>query len=95
MKRVCKVFRSSRHEGMYLYVDAAAGLEPVPPELMQRFGTPVAAMTLLLTPERKLAIADIRVVISKIEEAGFYLQLPPSTSSYMQDIAIRNNKLPL
>lgn len=95
MKRVCKIFRSSRHDGMYLYVDAAAGLDSVPPELMQRFGTPVEAMTLMLTPERKLATADTREVISKIAEAGFYLQLPPSVTSEMRDIALRNNKLPL
>jgi hypothetical protein len=95
MKLVCKVFRSSCREGMYLYVDASEGLERVPPELMQNFGAPVEAMTLLLTPERKLAMADARDVISTIEDAGFYLQMPPSSTSDMQDIAIRNNKLPL
>jgi hypothetical protein len=95
MKNLCKIFRSSRHEGMYLYVDFKQGLESVPPELMRRFGKPVEAMTLVLKPERRLARADVVEVIAAIERDGFYLQMPPSVVNDMQRLATANDKLPL
>jgi uncharacterized protein YcgL (UPF0745 family) len=94
MSLLCKIYRSSRHEGMYLYVDAQDGLERVPENLMQRFGAPVEAMTLILTPQKKLARADASEVINLIADAGYYLQLPPSAVSNMHGITIRNDKLP-
>ena len=94
MKNLCKIFRSKRHEGMYLYVDAEEGLERVPEDLLQRFGLPVEAMTLLLTPEKRLARVDVNEVIRQLEDEGYYLQLPPSVSRDMQALAIRNSKLP-
>jgi uncharacterized protein YcgL (UPF0745 family) len=94
MRLLCKIYRSSRHEGMYLYVDAQGGLECVPDDLMRRFGAPVEAMRLMLTPQKKLARADASEVISLIADAGYYLQLPPSAVSNMHGITIRNDKLP-
>ena len=35
-------------------------------------------MTLLLSPDRKLARAEAAVVLDAIEQQGFYLQMPPS-----------------
>ena len=93
MSLLCKIYRSSRHEGMYLYVDAKQGLEQVPEDLMQRFGAPVEAMTLMLTAGKKLARADASEVINLIADAGYYLQLPPSAISDMHGISIRNDKL--
>lgn len=94
MRILCKIYRSSRHEGMYLYVDATQGLERVPEDLMQRFGAPVEAMTLMLTPGKKLARADASEVINLIADVGYYFQLPPSAISDMHGISIRNDKLP-
>jgi uncharacterized protein YcgL (UPF0745 family) len=62
---------------MYLYVDAADGLSQVPEALLSRFGQPIEALSLLLTPERTLARADAARVLESIEDDGFYLQLPP------------------
>lgn len=78
MKRLCQVFKSPRREQTYLYVDKARGLADVPEPLLAHFGEPIEVMTLLLTPQRKLARADIREVLESIEQRGFYLQLPPS-----------------
>jgi uncharacterized protein YcgL (UPF0745 family) len=36
-------------------------------------------MTLLLTPERKLARVEAPKVLESIAEQGFFLQMPPST----------------
>ena len=77
MKRLCSVYRGSLVELMYLYVDQAEGLERVPPELLARFGKLAEVMTLELHPARKLARADINVVLQSIEEKGFYFQTPP------------------
>lgn len=53
------------------------GVENVPEALIQQMGTPGHVMDLLLTPERKLARADVLEVMRSIADKGFYLQLPP------------------
>lgn len=77
MKVICDILRSPREEGMYLYVKREEGLERVPEALLKRFGRPQAAMTLVLTPERKLARVSAERVLECLEEPGYYLQLPP------------------
>lgn len=77
-KKFISVFRSSRREGMYLYVERGARLEDLPEPLRQQFGKPVHAMDLLLTPERKLARADAARVLESVKEKGYFLQMPPA-----------------
>ena len=77
MSRLVRVYRSSKRPDMYLYVDYAENLARVPEALLARFGKPVPALSLKLTPERRLARADAAAVLAQIESAGFYLQLPP------------------
>ncbi|HSB95496.1 MAG TPA: YcgL domain-containing protein [Spongiibacteraceae bacterium] len=79
MQRICSIYRSAKTEGMYLYVDKAEGLARVPEALMQRFGKAELAMTLALHSERKLARADVAMVLQAIADNGFFLQLPPHT----------------
>ncbi len=93
MKKICSVYRSSREEGMYLYVEKTTGLEEVPSELLSRFGKAELAMTLVLTPEKKLARADVQRVLAMIEEKGYYLQMPPLPDELMQDLRNKNSKL--
>lgn len=76
-RRFVRVYRSSRRQEMYLYVDAATDLERVPEALLERFGRPVEALSLMLTAQRRLARADAARVLEAIEEQGFYLQMPP------------------
>ena len=78
MKRLIEVFRSPRKAEMYLYVDKAAGYKELPDALLKQFGEPESVMTLVLTPERKLARADAAEVLQQIEAQGFYLQMPPT-----------------
>lgn len=77
MKVLCSIYRSSRVEEMYLYVDKKEDLARVPEDLLKTFGKPELAMTLALSPERKLARADVNRVLQAIAEQGFYLQIPP------------------
>lgn len=77
-RRFVRVYRSSRKQEMYLYVDAREDLSRVPEGLLERFGRPVEALSLLLTPERPLARAEAAAVLASIADNGFYLQLPPT-----------------
>ena len=76
-RRFVRVYRSSRRQEMYLYVDASTDLARVPEALLERFGRPVEALSLMLAPDRTLARADAARVLEQIEEEGFYLQMPP------------------
>lgn len=78
MKRFCEVYASPRREGMYLFVDRADGLERVPGALLERFGKPRLALSLVLHPERRLARADATEVLAALDRQGFFLQLPPA-----------------
>ncbi len=84
MKRLVEIFRSPRKQEMYLYVDKAAGMEDVPEVLLTQFGEPETVMTLLLTPERKLARVDAAEVLQKIDEQGFFLQMPPTEAELLR-----------
>ena len=79
--RLVEVFRSSRREGHYLFVDLAEGLARVPEALLLHFGRPEPALKLKLDRERRLAGADAGAVLDAIAEKGFYLQLPPQPGS--------------
>ena len=84
MKLLCQVFKSSRKQEMYLYVDKARGLVDVPEVLMTQFGEPQAVMILLLDSQRKLARADTAEVLADIDEKGFYLQMPPTAAELLR-----------
>ncbi len=92
-KQLCKIYRSSKKEGMYLYVDRMEDLTRIPDVLLQRFGKPELAMTIALSPERKLVRADVVKVLAAIAEQGFYLQMPPTPEQYMQEMRDKNDKL--
>lgn len=92
-RRLVSVWRSSRRDGMYLYVDRAEGVQRVPEGLLQVFGAPQHAMDLLLTPMRKLARADAAEVLVAIRDQGFFLQLPPQPDAELQRLIAANHKL--
>lgn len=78
MSILVKVYRSPRQQEMYLYVAADDDLARVPEALLKRFGPPVEALSVELTPERKLARAAAGDVLKNIAESGYYLQMPPT-----------------
>jgi uncharacterized protein len=83
MSVLCQIFKSSRKEEMYLYVEKSRGMEDVPPALLERFGEPIPVMLLQLTSARKLARADVVDVLAGIEQHGYYLQMPPTTAQLL------------
>ena len=82
--KLVQVFRSSRKEEMYLYVEKAKGTEDVPEDLMKQFGEPESVMILMLGSARKLARVDTLEVLASIEEQGFFLQMPPTPAQLMR-----------
>lgn len=85
-KLLCEIYRSSRKEEMYLYVDKRQGLTEVPEALLERFGKPVLTLTLVLTPEKTLARVKSSDVMAAIRDKGFYLQMPPAKEEYLLDL---------
>ncbi|HEY9036399.1 MAG TPA: YcgL domain-containing protein [Pseudomonadales bacterium] len=79
---LCDVYRSSRVDGMYLYVAREEGLDRVPESLMKRFGRAEPALSLALTLRQKLSRANAADVMHAIQEQGFYLQMPPKEGEW-------------
>lgn len=80
------VYKSSKRDGMYLYVPKADGLGRVPAALMQVFGTPAHVMDVPLKPGRDLARVSGEKLRGDIAEKGFYLQMPPQKEDYLLDL---------
>ncbi|MGY0219142.1 YcgL domain-containing protein [Endozoicomonadaceae bacterium StTr2] len=76
-KLLVSVFKSSKKEETYLFVQRGKDLNDIPENLRAVFGTPIQVMDMLLTPEKKLAQTDGAKVLEAIETHGFHLQLPP------------------
>lgn len=85
-KLICEVFKSSRKDEMYLYVDKRQGLVDVPAPLLETFGKPVPVFTMLLTADKKLSRVNAADVIEGINDKGFYLQMPPPKEAYLLDV---------
>jgi uncharacterized protein YcgL (UPF0745 family) len=82
-RRLIEIFRGSRKAESYLYVDKQNGLADVPEVLMAQFGEPTSVMTMMLDSQRKLARANAAEVMAKIEEQGYYLQMPPTAAELL------------
>ncbi len=77
MNRTVRVYKSLRRTDMYLFVDAEQDLEPVPETLLEMFGEPVESLVFELHAQRKLARAEPAEVMEQLQQAGYYLQMPP------------------
>ncbi|MDI3324484.1 YcgL domain-containing protein [Pontibacterium granulatum] len=84
--KICSVFKSSRKDEMYLYVDKRDQLKRVPEALLEMFGAALHVMDMPLTAKRELARVDTAKVLSEIDEKGFFLQMPPPKDDYMLDL---------
>jgi hypothetical protein len=74
---MCAIYKSAKKADSYLFVEREGDFSKVPDALMRLLGALQWVMNLDLTPERKLAQADVHKVMQHLRETGFYLQLPP------------------
>lgn len=77
-KQIVDIYRSGKKEGLYLYVKSGQDLKDLPEVLLKQFGKAEKSMTIVITPDKKLARADAAEVLQKIEDQSFYLQMPPT-----------------
>ncbi len=82
-KLLVSVFKSSKRDEMYLYVERAKGFEAAPDALREAFGKPTHVMDLILSPERTLAREDVVQVMANLRSQGFHLQMPPAKEEYL------------
>ncbi len=90
---LCDIYRSGKNADMYLYVPSNTSLDSLPEVLLKQFGRAELALTLELTPEKKLARARAEQVLQCLNEAGYYLQMPPQADTYMTGINQHNSRL--
>lgn len=76
-KILCDVYKSPKKAETYIYVKRTDGLKKIPEALLETFGTPKLALTMMLSEEKKLARVEAAKLIATLDEQGFYLQLPP------------------
>lgn len=81
---LCSIYKSSKKEGMYLYIPKKDDFSQVPDTLMQMFGKPVFVM-LIKMDGRKLAQVDIEKVKTSLQNDGFFLQLPPPPENLLDE----------
>ncbi|MCJ2375670.1 YcgL domain-containing protein [Vibrio sp. ZSDZ34] len=73
---LCSIYKSSKKEGMYLYVNKKDDFSQVPDTLLEMFGKPIFVMVIKIE-QRKLASVDVEKVKESLKLEGFFLQLPP------------------
>jgi len=73
----CVIYKGPRKADTYLYVEREGDFERVPPSLLDLLGPLQKVMDLELSPDRRLAQADVDEVMAALRERGYYLQLPP------------------
>ena len=74
----CFIYKSSKKDGLYLYIAKQDDFSKVPQAIIKSIGLPEFVMQLDITPERELAREKATDVIKGIEENGFFIQMPPT-----------------
>ncbi|WP_253377599.1 YcgL domain-containing protein [unidentified bacterial endosymbiont] len=89
----CVIYRSTRRDQTYLYVEKKDDFSRVPEELLKSFGRPQLAMLLPLDGRKMLVNASLEKVKTALTEQGYYLQLPPPPENLLkQHLAVNGKK---
>lgn len=83
----CVIYRSSKRDQTYLYVEKKDDFSRVPGALMKGFGQPQLVMILPLDGRKKLVNAELEKVKQALREQGYYLQLQPPEDSLKQHLS--------
>jgi len=79
----CHVYRSKYKTGMYIYLTEQDDFESIPEELRKRVGTLEFSFSFALTEDKKLMRYDTKEVIKQLKESGYFLQMPPPESNFL------------
>ncbi|BDX06067.1 YcgL domain-containing protein [Planctobacterium marinum] len=80
---LCAIYKSSKKNETYLYVEKRDDFSRVPEPLLATFGKPQFVMLFNLAGDKQLVRIGNEKVKSALTEQGFYLQLPPKTESLL------------
>ncbi len=83
----CQIYRSSVRDGLYVYVADGKTVESLPDPVRKQLGQAELAMTLILSPERRLGQEDPRKVLDNLASLGYHVQMPRDIESVMAGIA--------
>ena len=72
----CAVYKSLKKDETYVFIPTTTTLSNLPEELLKVLGQVELVMTLMLTPDKKMARGTAAEVIKSIEKQGFHLQMP-------------------
>lgn len=75
-RQPCAIYRSSKKNNSYLYVENREDFSRVPTKLLEMLGKLDFVMQLDLHSGISLAQADTQKVIAMLQEKGYFLQLP-------------------
>lgn len=81
---LCAIYKSSKKQETYLYVQGRDDFSRVPEALLKTFGTPVFLMIMPLKKERELARVDINKLRLELQTKGYYLQLAPPVDNLLK-----------
>lgn len=72
----CAVYKSQKKDETYIFIPSTTPLSELPEELLKVLGEAEMIMTLILTPDKKMARGTAKEIMKSIKEQGFYLQMP-------------------
>ena len=79
------VYRSSKKEGLYVYLREHDHLANLPEPVTRQLGTAEFAMEIELTAERKLGQENATQVLANLESMGFHLQMPRDIETMIEN----------
>lgn len=82
---LCSVYKSSKKDQTYLFVNKRDDFSQVPEALMTIFGTPIMVTVINLATKTTLGFADLTKVKTALAEEGYYLQLPPPKEDLLKE----------
>lgn len=91
----CAIYRSSKKEGMYLYIKQRDQFEQLPQELLTIFGKPQFVMLFNLAGGKPLINANVDEVKQAISNKGYYLQMPLVTENLHSLFRVQQGLSPL
>lgn len=77
MEMDCHIYKSSKKDGCYVFVQDPDMLENLPADVSRILGSLEFVMDIVLNKDTRFAISDPATIISAIVKHGFYIQLPP------------------
>ena len=81
------VYRSSKKEGMYVYLPSSTRLDSLPAPVLQQLGDAELAMSLELDQGTQLAQESASKVLENLQTSGFHIQMPRDIETMLEHIA--------